>query len=108
MQFLRFGFVGKYYILTVVIALAGVVMSEYEEQRKKEKQLTKDLALADLKDMMSKLPKEKANAPAIVVGTKTFTPAEMQKEVENDTEYGKEFAKILAKSRVELARRRKQ
>jgi hypothetical protein len=83
-------------------------MSEYEAQRKKEKKLTKALAVADIKDWISKLPKEKINTPAIVVGTKTFTPQELQKEVENDTEYGKEFAKILAKNRVELARRRNQ
>ena len=83
-------------------------MSEYEKQRKNEKKLTKDLAIADIKEWISKLPAEKANTPAIVVGTKTFTPQELQKEVENDTEYGKEFAKILGKNRVELARRRNQ
>jgi hypothetical protein len=81
-------------------------MSAYDEQRKKEKQLTKDLALADVKDWISKLPKEKANVPAIVVGSKTFTPEEIRKEVENDTEYGKEFTKIMAKSRQEFARRK--
>jgi hypothetical protein len=81
-------------------------MSEYEKQRKDEKQLTKELAIADIKEWITKLPAQKANTPAIVVGTKTFTPQEMQKEVENDTEYGKEFAKILSKSRVELARRK--
>jgi hypothetical protein len=81
-------------------------MSEYEKQRKDEKQLTKELAIADIKEWISKLPTQKTNTSAIVVGTKTFTPQEIQKEVENDTEYGKEFAKILAKSRVELARRR--
>ncbi len=83
-------------------------MSTYDEQRKKENQLTKDLAIADVKEWISKLPKEKANSPAIVVGTKTFTPEEIRKEVENDTEYGKEFAKILAKSRIELAKRKNQ
>jgi GTPase SAR1 family protein len=81
-------------------------MSEYEKQRKDEKQLTKELAIADIKEWITKLPAQKANTPAIVVGTKTFTPQEMQKEVENDTEYGKEFAKILSKSRVELSRRK--
>ena len=73
-------------------------MSEYEKQRQNEKKLTKDLAIADIKDWISKLPPEKVNIPAIVVGTKTFTPQELQKEIENDTEYGKEFAKILAKT----------
>ena len=81
-------------------------MSAYDEQRKKELALTKELALADVKDWISKIPKEKLNDPVIVVGSKTFTPQEIQKEVENDTEYGKKFSKIMAKSHVEFARRK--
>jgi len=79
-------------------------IKEYDEQRKKEKQITKQLALNDIKDWKSKIPKEKLNKPAIVVGSKTFTPQEIEKEVENDTEYGLEFAKILAKSKIELTK----
>jgi hypothetical protein len=81
---------------------------EYEEQRKLEKQITKQLALADLKEWMNKIPKDKVNRPAIVVGTKTFTPKEIEKEVENDTEYGQEFAKILSRSKLELTKRADQ
>jgi hypothetical protein len=81
-------------------------MSAYDEQRKKEQQLTKELALADVKDWISKIPKEKLNEPVIVVGSKSFTPQEMQREVENGTEYGKKFSQIMAKSRVEFARRK--
>jgi hypothetical protein len=81
-------------------------MSTYDEQRKRELQLTKDLALADVKDWINKMPKKKLNQPAIVVGSKTFTPEEMRKEVENETEYGKQFVKIMAKSRAEFARRK--
>lgn len=76
----------------------------YDEQRKVEKQITKQLALNDIREWKTKIPKAKLNKPAIVVGTKTFTPQEIEKEVENDTEYGKEFAKILAKSRLELTK----
>ena len=79
----------------------------YEDQRKKEKQITKQLALADIKEWMVKIPKDKLNKPAIVVGTKTFTPEQIAKEVENDTEYGQQFAKILAKSKLELSKRAK-
>jgi hypothetical protein len=81
-------------------------MSAYDEQRKKELQFTRDLALTDLKDWMSKIPKEKLNEPVVVVGSKTFTAEEIRREVENDTEYGKKFSTILAKSRVEFARRK--
>ncbi len=77
---------------------------EYDEQRKKEKLITKQLALNDIKEWKSKIPLEKLNRPAIVVGTKTFTPQEIEKEVENDTEYGQEFSKILARSKLELTK----
>jgi hypothetical protein len=79
---------------------------EYEAQRKKEADISKQLALSDVKDWLKKLPAEKKEKAAIVVGSKTFTPAEIAKEVENDTEYGKQFAKMLHKSRMELSKRR--
>ena len=77
---------------------------DYDVQRNNEKQVTKQLALNDIKEWKNKIPKDKLNKPAIVVGSKTFTPQEMEKEVENDTEYGKEFSKILARSRIELTK----
>ncbi|MCW4030395.1 MAG: hypothetical protein NWE92_12205 [Candidatus Bathyarchaeota archaeon] len=77
---------------------------DYDEQRKLEKQVTKQIALNDIKEWKSKIPTTKLNQPAIVVGTKTFTPQEIEKEVENDTEYGQEFSKILARTRLELAK----
>ncbi|MCW4000907.1 MAG: hypothetical protein NWE93_11775 [Candidatus Bathyarchaeota archaeon] len=76
----------------------------YDEQRKQEKLVTKQLALSDLREWKNKLPKDKLTQPAIVVGTKTFTPQEIEKEVEEDTEYGQAFAKILAKSKLELTK----
>jgi hypothetical protein len=79
---------------------------EYEAQRKKEEDISKQLALSDVKDWLKKLPAEKKEKAAIVVGSKTFTPAEIAKEVENDTEYGKQFAKMLHRSRMELSKRR--
>jgi len=86
-----------------MISMSG---KEYEAQRKKEADISKQLALSDVKDWLKKLPAEKKEKPAIVVGSKTFTPAEIAKEVENDTEYGKQFAKMLQRSRVELSKRR--
>ncbi len=79
---------------------------EYEDQRKKEAALAKQLALSDVKEWIKKIPADKKEKPAIVVGSKTFTPAQIAKEVEDDTEYGKQFAKMLHKSRMELAKRR--
>ncbi|MCL2173606.1 MAG: hypothetical protein FWB84_08265 [Candidatus Bathyarchaeota archaeon] len=80
-------------------------MSEFEKERQKGKQLTKELALADISEWITKLPRGRANEPAIVVGSKTFTPEELKKEIENDTEYGQEYSQMLAKSRIELTRR---
>jgi hypothetical protein len=78
--------------------------NDYDEQRKNEKILKKQIALNDIKEWKSKIPQAKLNTPAIVVGTKTFTPQEIEREVENDTEYGQEFAKILSRSKLELTK----
>jgi len=80
--------------------------SEYEAQRRKEIEAARQLALADVNEWLRKIPAEKRGKPAIVVGTKTFTPAQIAKEVEDDTEYGKQFVRMLHKSRMELAKRR--
>jgi putative AlgH/UPF0301 family transcriptional regulator len=80
--------------------------NEYESQRKKEAEIAKQLALADVKEWIKKIPAEKKEKPAIVVGSKTFTPAQLAKEVENDTEYGNQFAQMLQRSRMELSKRR--
>ncbi len=81
---------------------------EYENQRKKEADVARQLAIADVKEWLQKLPKAKQEKAAIVVGTRSFTPAQIAKEVEEDTEYGKQFAKMLQRSRMELTKRRKQ
>jgi len=80
--------------------------AEYEAQRKKEADIVRQLALADVREWLKKIPEDKRKKPAIVVGTKTFTPEQLAKEVEDDTEHGKQFAQMLHKSRMELAKRR--
>ncbi len=81
---------------------------EFEAQRKKEAEVARQLALADVKEWIRKIPVDKKEKPAIVVGSKTFTPSQIAKEVENDTEYGRQFAKMLHKSRMELTKRRRE
>jgi hypothetical protein len=80
--------------------------NEYEAQRKKEAEIARQLALADVKEWIQKIPADKKEKPAIVVGSKTFTPAQIAKEVENDTEYGNQFARMMQRSRMELTKRR--
>ena len=79
----------------------------YNAKRKEEKEIAKQLALSDVRGWIKKLPAAKRHKPAVVVGSKTFTPEEIEKEVENDTDYGKQFAKMLHKSRMELSKREK-
>jgi hypothetical protein len=81
---------------------------EYEEQRIKEAELAKQLALSDVREWIKKIPADKKEKAAIVVGSRTFTPAQIAKEVEEDSEYGKQFAKMLHRSRMELTKRREE
>lgn len=80
--------------------------TNYEKQRESEKQLAKQLALADARAWLEKMPGDKRKKAAIVVGTRSFTPEELVKEVENDTEYGKQFSNMLHLVRLEMAKRR--
>ena len=81
-------------------------MSEYEEKRKKEADIARRIVLADVKAWIESLPDAERKKPVIVVGTKTFTPEQLAKEVDDDTEYGRQFAAMMQKSRLEMAKRR--
>ena len=56
---------------------------------------------------MNKLPPEKRDKPYLIIGTKSFTPSELKKEVENDTEIGKMVSKTLDKGRLEMLKRKR-
>ena len=79
---------------------------EYEAQKKKEVELARQLELSDVREWLEKIPVDKKKKPAVVVGTKTFTPEQIAKEVEENTEHGKQFARMLNRSRMELTKRR--
>jgi hypothetical protein len=78
---------------------------KYDEQREKEEEIEKQLALAEVKRWFEKTPDENRDKPAVVVATKVFTPREVVKEVEMWTEDGRRFAKMLNEVRIELAKR---
>jgi len=77
----------------------------YEEAVKKEFEITKQLALAEVREWIEKIPEEERDKPAIVVATKVFTPRQLVKEVEEDTEYGRRLVQMLTKVRLELAKK---
>ncbi len=80
----------------------------YEDQKKKEKSINKQLALADLKEWLDKIPKEKRTKPEIVVGTKAYTPEQLVKEAEEGTENGNEFLEMVHKTKIEMLKRKAQ
>ena len=79
--------------------------TNYEKQRESEKQSARQLAIADAHAWIEKIPTEKRRKAAIVVGTRSFTPEELIKEIEADTEYGKQFSNMLHLVRLELAKK---
>ena len=79
---------------------------EYEARKKKEAEIARQLELSDVREWLKKIPDDRKKKPAIVVGTKTFTPEQIANEVEKKTEHGKQFARMLNRSRMELTKRR--
>jgi hypothetical protein len=80
---------------------------KYEEEMKKETALTKQIAMDEVKRWIEKMPQARKDKPEIIVGTKVFTPNQLAKEVEQDTEYGKRFGQMLNRVRLDLAKKGK-
>ncbi|MFX0173460.1 MAG: hypothetical protein ACFE9L_16330 [Candidatus Hodarchaeota archaeon] len=79
----------------------------YKKRRDEEIKAKKQLILNEVKEWIETLPPEKREEPYLVIGTKSFTPRELVKEVENDTEIGKMVGKTLEKGRLQLSRRKR-
>jgi len=77
---------------------------KYEQARLEEEEIDKKLALITTKAWFEKIPKEKQDKPVFVAGTKTFTPRQVLEEVEKGTEDGLNFARMLKKNRMEMAK----
>lgn len=77
---------------------------KYEQARREEEEIDKKLALNTTKAWFEKIPKEKRDKPVFVAGNKTFTPRRVLEEVEKGTEDGLNFAKMLKKLRMEMAK----
>ena len=77
---------------------------KYEQVRREEKEIDKKLAIITTKTWFEKIPKEKQDKPIFVAGNKTFTPRRVLEEVEKGTEDGQNFARMLKKNRMEMAK----
>ena len=47
------------------------------------------MALAELKEMLAKVPADQRSKPVIIVDSKTFTPEQLVREAEEGTKEGK-------------------
>jgi hypothetical protein len=81
-------------------------LSKYDEEVKKQKALTKKLAIDEINSWIKAMPAEKRKQVVAAVGTKSFTPEELLKEIEEDTEYGKKLVQMFNRLRVEVSKKR--
>jgi len=91
--------------LSKEVRKAEKATSKYDEVVEKEAQIRKELAVDEIKRWIAKIPEDKRDKPTIVGGTKTFTPRQVLEEVEKDTEYGRQFGKMLNLVRIDLAKK---
>jgi hypothetical protein len=83
-------------------------LSKYDEEMKKQKALTKKLTIDEINSWIQSMPAEKRKQVVAVVGTKSFTPEELLKEIERDTEYGKKLVQMSSRLRVEVSKKREE
>ena len=83
-----------------------MILVEFDEEMKRQKALTKKLAINEINNWIKAMPEEKRKQIVAAVGTKSFTPEQLLREVEEDTEYGKQLVKMFDKLRIELSRKK--
>lgn len=83
-------------------------LSNYEQEARKQKELNKKLAMDEINNWIRTLPAEKREKVVAAVGTKSFTADELLKEVEADSDYGKQLVLMFNRLRVELAKKKEE
>jgi hypothetical protein len=78
----------------------------YDEEFKKQKQMTKQIALDEVNEWIKTIPVAKRTQVVAAVGTKSFTAEEIVKEIQADTEYGKNLVKMISKVRMDLTKKK--
>ena len=80
-------------------------MSNFDEELKKQKQMTKQLAVDEVNNWIKNMPAEKRKQVVAAVGTKSFTAEQIAKEIQDDTEYGKKLVLMINKLRIETTKK---
>lgn len=83
-------------------------LSNYEQEARKQKELNKKLAMDEINNWIRTLPAEKREKVVAAVGTKSFTADELLKEVEANSDYGKQLVLMFNRLRVELAKKKEE
>ena len=83
-------------------------MSDFEEQRKKEKEFIRQIDLADAKKWLKRIPEKQRKEPQIYMGTRVFSAEGIVKEAEECTEHGNAFLEMIHDSKLELLKGRKK
>jgi len=80
-------------------------LSNFDEEQKKQKQMTKQLAVDEVNNWIKNMPAEKRQQVVAAVGTKSFTAEQIAKEIQDDTEYGKKLVLMINKLRIETTKK---
>jgi hypothetical protein len=80
-------------------------LSSFDEELKKQKQMTKQLAVDEVNNWIKTMSAEKRRQVVAAVGTKSFTPEEIAKEIQDDTEYGKKLVTMINRLRIEATKK---
>jgi hypothetical protein len=80
-------------------------MSNFDEELKRQKQMTKQLAIDEVNNWIKTMPAEKRKQVVAAVGTKSFTPEEIAREIQEDTEYGKKLVTMINRLRIEVTKK---
>jgi hypothetical protein len=81
-------------------------MSNFEDERKRQKQITKQLALDEVNNWVNAMPVAKRTQVVAAVGTKSFTAQDIVNEIQGDTEYGQKLVEMISKVRIESTKKK--
>lgn len=79
---------------------------DYSKRKQEDEEALRQLELRTLEEMIAKMPPEKRKELKVVVADRTFTPEQILEEAKKDTDYGRQYLKMLTKHRLERLKRR--
>ena len=67
--------------------------------------MTKQLAVDEVNNWIKTMPAEKRKQVVAAVGTRSFTPEQIAKELQEETEYGKKLVTMINQLRIETTKK---